>query len=71
MLLTEISDNLPNVIREIENKPINNPNSFIIESIRNLFYALKTRLNIDSASSAVKDIIEDFDRMADFNKNSK
>lgn len=71
MILIEISDNLPDVIRGIEEEPINNPNSFIIESIRNLFYAFKTRPNIDSASSAVKDIIEDFDRMVDFNKNSK
>jgi len=43
MLLVEISDSLPNVIRGIEKEPINNPNSFIIESIRTLFFAFKTR----------------------------
>jgi len=71
MLLVEISDSLPNVIRGIEKEPINNPNSFIIESIRTLFFAFKTRPSIDSASSALKEIIEYFDSMVDFNKNSK
>lgn len=70
-LLIELTDDLPKNIPGIEQEPRYNANSFIMESIRSLFSSFSRRPSIDSASTTLNGIIEDFNDMVEFNKSSK
>ena len=69
-LLIDIAENLPDNVPGIDEEPQFNSNSFIMESIRNLFSSLSRRPRVDFASTAVDGIIEDFNNMIDFNAPS-